>query len=110
MATAEQPEERTRYRLGGMGYQDVSGRRLSYGSYLRIPELLDLQKGLTEAHDELLFIVVHQAYELWFKVLLHEVEAARDVQRGCLALGAEVRHEAFFRIHGPQRGPGIGLR
>ena len=60
-----------------MGYQDASGRRLSYGSYLHIPELLGLQKGLTDAHDELLFIVVHQAYELWFKVLIHELEAAR---------------------------------
>ncbi len=54
------------------------GRRLSYGSYLKVPELLALQAGMTEAHDELLFIVVHQAYELWFKVLLHELEAARD--------------------------------
>lgn len=61
-----------------MGYQDASGRRLSYGSYLQIPELLALQKGLSTAHDELLFIVVHQAYELWFKVLIHELEAARD--------------------------------
>jgi tryptophan 2,3-dioxygenase len=66
------------YRLGGMGYQDESGRRLSYASYLKIPELLTLQKGLTDAHDELLFIVVHQAYELWFKVLIHELEAIRD--------------------------------
>ena len=54
------------------------GRRLSYGSYLRLPELLSLQKRQTEAHDELLFIVVHQTYELWFKVLLDELEAARD--------------------------------
>jgi tryptophan 2,3-dioxygenase len=54
------------------------GRRLSYGSYLKIPELLALQEVMTDAHDELLFIVVHQAYELWFKVLLHELEAARD--------------------------------
>jgi tryptophan 2,3-dioxygenase len=84
LATAEQPkqDERTPYRLGGMGYQDASGRRLSYGSYLRIPELLSLQQGLTEAHDELLFIVVHQAYELWFKVLLHELEGARDAIEG----------------------------
>lgn len=65
-----------------MGYDDASGRRLSYGSYLRIPELLELQQGLTTAHDELLFIVVHQAYELWFKVLVHELEAVRDaIQR-----------------------------
>src|SRR5207253_2388213 len=60
-----------------MGYQDASGRRLSYGSYLHLSELLGLQGGLTEAHDELLFIVVHQVYELWFKVLIHEMEAVR---------------------------------
>ncbi|HLQ60359.1 MAG TPA: tryptophan 2,3-dioxygenase family protein [Candidatus Acidoferrales bacterium] len=54
------------------------GRRLSYGSYLKIPELLSLQQGLSEAHDELLFITVHQAYELWFKVVLFELESARD--------------------------------
>src|SRR5256885_3227065 len=60
-----------------MGYQDASGRRLSYGSYLHLTELLGAQDGLTKAHDELLFIVVHQVYELWFKVLIHELEAVR---------------------------------
>jgi tryptophan 2,3-dioxygenase len=54
------------------------GRELSYGSYLKIPELLSLQRGLSEEHDELLFIVAHQVYELWFKVVLFELEAARD--------------------------------
>jgi tryptophan 2,3-dioxygenase len=54
------------------------GRRLSYGTYLKIPELLALQDGLSEEHDELLFIVAHQVYELWFKVVLFELEAARD--------------------------------
>ena len=54
------------------------GRRLSYGTYLRLLELLQLQTGLSEEHDELLFIVAHQAYELWFKVVLFELEAARD--------------------------------
>ena len=54
------------------------GRELSYGAYLRVPELLDLQKRLSEEHDELLFIVAHQVYELWFKVILFELEAARD--------------------------------
>jgi tryptophan 2,3-dioxygenase len=53
------------------------GRKLSYGTYLKIPELLDLQQGLSHEHDELLFIVAHQVYELWFKVVLHELEAAR---------------------------------
>src|ERR1700737_2642071 len=60
-----------------MGYQDASGRRLSYDSYLHIPQLLGLQEGLTQAHDELLFIVVHQVYELWFKVLIDELESVR---------------------------------
>jgi tryptophan 2,3-dioxygenase len=60
-----------------MGYQDASGRRLNYDSYLHIPQLLELQQGLTQAHDELLFIVVHQVYELWFKVLIDELESVR---------------------------------
>jgi tryptophan 2,3-dioxygenase len=54
------------------------GRKLSYGTYLKVPELLELQRGLSREHDELLFIVAHQVYELWFKVVLFELEAARD--------------------------------
>jgi tryptophan 2,3-dioxygenase len=54
------------------------GRELSYGSYLKVAELLDLQHGLSEEHDELLFIVAHQVYELWFKVVLDELEATRS--------------------------------
>ena len=58
----------------------LEGGELSYGSYLRVPELLQLQSLLSDphAHDELLFIVVHQAYELWFKEVLFELEATRD--------------------------------
>ncbi|MDQ6883203.1 MAG: tryptophan 2,3-dioxygenase family protein [Candidatus Dormibacteraeota bacterium] len=80
MPDGEQPvqEGRVPYRLGGMGYQDETGRRLHYGSYLKIPELLELQAGLTDAHDELLFIIAHQAYELWFKSLIHELVAIRE--------------------------------
>ena len=53
-------------------------KRLSYGSYLHVDELLALQQPLSHPahHDELLFIVIHQVYELWFKQLLHELEAA----------------------------------
>ena len=54
------------------------GRELSYGTYLKVPELLSLQQGLSKEHDELLFIVAHQVYELWFKVILFELETARD--------------------------------
>ena len=51
---------------------------LSYNKYLRVPELIDLQSCLSSPahHDELLFITVHQAYELWFKQILHEIDAA----------------------------------
>jgi len=56
------------------------GGLLTYGSYLRLPGLLDQQvpQVAPPAHDELLFITVHQAYELWFKQLLHELTAVRD--------------------------------
>ena len=48
-----------------------------YQSYLRIDDLLHLQVPLTpSAHDEMLFIIVHQVYELWFKLILHELDAA----------------------------------
>jgi tryptophan 2,3-dioxygenase len=61
-----------------------SNKPLSYGSYLRVPELLTLQspKSLEhgrEAHDELLFIIVHQAHELWFKQILHELKSVCNV-------------------------------
>jgi tryptophan 2,3-dioxygenase len=50
-----------------------------YSSYLLIDDLLSLQRPITpEAHDELLFIIVHQSYELWFKLILHELARARD--------------------------------
>jgi len=51
--------------------------RLTYSEYLRVPELLRLQNCLADppAHDELQFIVVHQVYELWFKLVLHELDA-----------------------------------
>lgn len=60
------------------------GGRLSYSSYLHLSELLAQQQPLSEpaAHDELLFITVHQVYELWFKLLLHELTAARDAMLG----------------------------
>lgn len=60
------------------------GGRLTYGEYLHLPDLLAAQVPLVDpaAHDELLFITVHQAYELWFKQLLHELAAARDALDG----------------------------
>jgi tryptophan 2,3-dioxygenase len=56
------------------------GGLLTYGRYLRLPQLLAEQvpEVSPPVHDELLFIIVHQTYELWFKQLLHELTAVRD--------------------------------
>lgn len=53
------------------------GAPLSYNKYLKVRELIDLQETLSdpESHDELLFIIIHQTYELWFKQVLHEIDA-----------------------------------
>jgi tryptophan 2,3-dioxygenase len=59
---------------------DQAEPRLSYGSYLKVPELLGLQQTLADPpqHDEFLFIIIHQVHELWFRQLLHEVDAVID--------------------------------
>ncbi len=51
--------------------------KLSYNQYLKVRDLIELQETLSEptSHDELLFIVIHQTYELWFKQVLHEIDA-----------------------------------
>lgn len=53
---------------------------LTYNSYLKVDELLKLQQPLSQGpeHDELLFIIIHQSYELWFKELIHEFSAAQS--------------------------------
>jgi tryptophan 2,3-dioxygenase len=59
--------------------ETVAAGGTDYATYLLIDDLLRLQRPITEgAHDELLFIIVHQAYELWFKLILHELGTARD--------------------------------
>ena len=52
---------------------------VTYGNYLRVDDLLELQQPRSEGpeHDELLFIVIHQVYELWFKEVLHELDYVR---------------------------------
>lgn len=57
-------------------YSDFSKGALSYGRYLAIDELLSLQRGVSDEHDEMLFIVIHQATELWMRLMLHELRAA----------------------------------
>jgi tryptophan 2,3-dioxygenase len=75
---------------------------LTYGSYLKIPELLELQelRSDPEVHDELLFIVVHQAYELWFKQLLFELTSIREAM---FALEADRARQWLARVHAIER-------
>jgi tryptophan 2,3-dioxygenase len=53
----------------------MTSEAVTYGKYLKIDELLSLQQPREDVeHDEMLFIVIHQVYELWFKVILHELD------------------------------------
>jgi tryptophan 2,3-dioxygenase len=54
---------------------------LTYSTYLHVDELLELQKPRSEGpeHDEMLFIVIHQVYELWFKEILHEIDRVKQL-------------------------------
>src|SRR6266516_4787417 len=77
-------------------------RELSYGTYLKVPGLLALQELLSDppAHDELLFIVIHQAFELWFKAILFELESIREA----LFAGDTARARHYLRrVHTIER-------
>ena len=63
----------------------MTDQPLTYGRYLALDELLALQRPRSRDHDEMLFIVIHQAYELWFRLMLHELEKFnRDLSAGDL--------------------------
>ena len=81
---------------------DVTEGGVTYGTYLKIPELLDLQQLRSDppVHDELLFIVVHQAYELWFKHVLFELGSVRDLM---LAGDTERSRHYLRRVHAIER-------
>src|SRR4051794_26800618 len=83
---------------------------LTYTSYLALDEVLAAQRPKTDEHDELLFIVIHQVYELWFKQLLHELvhlQARLEAGEGPRALATGRRGRAG--PHNPAR-PGGGGR
>jgi tryptophan 2,3-dioxygenase len=98
-------EEQTEDQFVSFGEQ---GGQLTYGSYLRLPQLLDSQHLESDppAHDELLFITIHQVYELWFKQLLHELTAVRDAMfagklwwaRHLLARVATIEHVLIQQV------------
>jgi len=56
--------------------------RMSYGDYLCIDQILGAQKTRTDAHDEMLFIIQHQTSELWMRLVIHEITAAREAIKG----------------------------
>jgi len=82
---------------------DANGTEISYPSYLALDELLSLQRPVSrpEHPDELLFIVVHQSSELWFKVILHELDTLVERLEAEDVLGATFsvrRLNALMRI------------
>jgi tryptophan 2,3-dioxygenase len=68
-------------------------KSLTYTSYLALEEILGAQRPRSEEHDEILFIVVHQVYELWFKQLIHELGYLQRM----LEEGNEARASATFK-------------
>ena len=65
----------------GAGWHDASmdfSKDMSYGDYLALDQLLDAQHPLSPEHNEMLFIIQHQTTELWMKLMLHELRAARQ--------------------------------
>jgi tryptophan 2,3-dioxygenase len=69
----------TTYDPAADGAQMSFDGRMSYGDYLQIDRILTAQAPLSPAHDELLFIIQHQTAELWMKLALHELDAAREM-------------------------------
>jgi tryptophan 2,3-dioxygenase len=68
-------------------------KSLTYTSYLALEEILGAQRPKSDEHDEILFIVVHQVYELWFKQLIHELRYLQQM----LEAGNDARAFATFK-------------
>lgn len=64
------------------GAETSFASRMSYGDYLHLDAILDAQKPLSGAHDEMLFIIQHQVSELWMRLAIHEIGAARKAIAG----------------------------
>ena len=65
----------------------MTNKKLSYGEYLKLDNLLNLQslksiESGNPVHDEMLFIIIHQTYELWFKQILHELNSVLGMFKG----------------------------
>jgi len=97
----------------GMADESVTIPPLSYNRYLKVPELIRLQEPQSDPphHDEILFIIIHQAYELWFKLILHELDTVAQLLDEAARVGPGVagrrclRRAAFYlrRVTAVQR-------
>lgn len=72
------PDSKTPFDPADDGAQMDFDGRMSYGDYLQLDKLLGAQKTRTDTHDEMLFIIQHQTSELWMRLAIHELNAARD--------------------------------
>jgi tryptophan 2,3-dioxygenase len=68
-------------RLAGEKFYSDFRDRMTYGDYLKLELVLNAQAPITGTHDETLFIIIHQAKELWMKLMIHELEAAFPLVR-----------------------------
>ena len=85
-----------------------SERRMTYGGYLRLEDLLQLQEGPegyspSPCNDETHFIIVHQAFELWFKLILSELKSAHQIlnsdkvdEKGNAEVGSSFRKSYLY--------------
>jgi tryptophan 2,3-dioxygenase len=81
-----------RRRTANQGHQPAMkspGSEVTYGSYLRLPELLSAQAPMSDRHDEMLFVILHQTMELWMKQILYEIGVAQ----------AEIRNGELVRAY-----------
>ena len=62
---------------------------MTYGGYLALDQLLSAQKPLSELHDEMLFVIIHQTKELWLKQIIHELKLAREL----------IRNDQLIQVH-----------
>ena len=85
--------------------------RMSYGDYLRLDRILAAQAPLSDAHDEMLFIVQHQTSELWMRLVIHELDAARAaLRRRRAAAGVQDARARGAHLGAAQLGLGRAAR
>ena len=78
----EDPDAKATEQQAPAGAHLDFSRAMSYGDYLQLDRLLACQMPVSDKHDEMLFIVIHQTSELWMKLVLHELQSALDHIRG----------------------------